>query len=177
MSQPRPEPGEPEPDELRDLPLDPDTDASPQARRRGRSRWPRIHWPNVAAVAAGGFCGGIARYAVLQAWPAAHGAFPWALFGVNTGGAFLLGLLLVLVAEVLPPAAYARPTLGTGFCGAFTTFSSVATNIDQLAAHGHAVTAAGYLAGDVFAGLAAAAFGMIVGRSLAATGERRKGRT
>lgn len=177
MAQPSPEPPR-KPDEageLRGLPIDPDVDgANARAVRRGRLRWPRIHWTSVAAVGVGGFLGGIARYGVGQAWPTAAGGFPWDVFGVNTAGALLLGLLLVLVAEVLPPSTYLRPALGTGFCGAFTTFSSVTVGFDRLAAHGHAALAVGYLAASVFGGLAAAAFGMILGRSIAAS--RRKGR-
>jgi len=42
------------------------------------------------------------------------------------------------VNEVLPPTTYVRPLLGTGFCGAWTTFSSITASTDQLAAHEHA---------------------------------------
>jgi CrcB protein len=134
-----------------------------------RSRWPRIHWRSVAAVGVGGFFGGVARYALGLAWPAHGAAFPWATFTINTTGAFLLALLLIVVLEVLPPTTYLRPGLGTGFCGAYTTFSSVAVAADQFTAHGRATLAAGYVGASVFAGLAAASFGMILGRSIAAS--------
>ncbi|MHB8450062.1 MAG: fluoride efflux transporter FluC [Mycobacteriales bacterium] len=171
---------------LRKYPLDTDHTASDDLRHRSkddssrpfaprrRSRWPRIHWGNVGAVAVGGFLGGIARYAVVRAWPAAAGAFPWGIFLVNTTGAFILALLLVLALEALLPAPYLRPLVGTGFCGALTTFSSVATSVDQLGAHGHPDVAAGYVAGSVIAGLAAATLGMLVGRSISAN--RAKGK-
>lgn len=170
----------------RDLPFDPDLDtaedrrhrpaaaAGPFAARR-RSRWPRIHWLTVAAVAAGGFLGGLARYLVGLALPTTPGTFPWAVFLVNTAGAFILALLLILVLEVLPPTTYVRPLLGTGFCGALTTFSSVAVAVDQLATDGHTGTAVGYVAASLAAGLAAASFGIVLGRSIAA--QRQKGRT
>ncbi len=93
---------------------------------------------------------------------------------MNTSGALILGLLLVLVLEVLPPTRYVRALVGTGFCGALTTFSSVATGVDQLVAHGHAALAGGYVAGSLAAGLAAGSFGMTIGRSIAA--HREKGR-
>lgn len=133
-----------------------------------RRRRPRIHWATVAAVAGGGFFGGLARYGLVLAWPATAGTFPWAVWTVNTSGAFILGLLVVVVMEALPPTKYVRAILGTGFCGALTTFSSVATDVDQLAAHGHAALAAGYVAGSVGAGLAAASVGTVAGRSIAA---------
>lgn len=167
-------------DDERDYPVDPDVDAAEDLRHRPagataarpfagvrRSRLPRIHWATVAAVAFGGFFGGLARYGVTLALPAAAGQFPWAVFLVNTVGAFILALLLILVLEVLPPSTYLRPTLGTGFCGALTTFSSVATGVDQLAAHGHAVLATVYVLASLAAGLAAAALGIVLGRSIA----------
>jgi CrcB protein len=170
-----------------EFPIDPDVDAAEDRRHRPagtatvapfqrprRRRLPRMHWGTVGAVAAGGFFGGLARYGVMLALPASTSAFPWAIFLVNTAGAFLLALLLILVLEVLPPSTYLRPTLGTGFCGAFTTFSSVATGVDQLAAHGRAGLAAGYVLASLVAGLAAASFGIVLGRSIAAA--REKGR-
>jgi CrcB protein len=78
------------------------------------------------------------------------------------------------VLEVLPPTTYARPLLGTGFCGALTTFSSVATGVDQLIARGSVLTATSYLASSVLAGLAAAWLGIVLGRSIAATRQRRE---
>jgi fluoride exporter len=175
-------------DELRPLPVDPDVetdvDTSQDTQRRhdtqegfehpARRRWPRIHWAIVAAVFGGGFFGGLTRYCLGLAWPAPKGSFPWAVWTVNTSGAFILGLVLVVVLEVLPPTTYVRAVLATGFCGALTTFSSVATDADQLAAHGHAALAGGYVAGSLAAGLAAGSFGMTVGRSFATY--REKGR-
>ncbi len=183
MAQPTPDPSwEPDDvDEVRRLPLDPDVDRAQDARHPPssppfpgpiRSRWPRIHWWTVMAVGVGGFVGGIARYAAGLLFPAPAGAFPWTIFAVNTAGAFVLALLLVLVLEVLPPTTYLRPVVGTGFCGALTTFSSVATGVDQLAAHGHAGLAAGYLGASVSAGLAAASFGVVTGRAIAAQRDR-----
>lgn len=190
MAPPSPEPSRRrhEVDELRELPLDPDLDLDLEPgvdswgrpAGSGRSepaagssrRWPRIHWANVAAVGVGAFVGGLARYLVGLAWPAPPGTFPWGIFGVNTAGVFILALLLVLALEVLNPADYVRPMVGTGFCGGLTTFSSVATGVDELAAHGHPALAVGYVAASVSTGLAAAALGIIVGRSIGAARDR-----
>lgn len=173
-------------DDGRELPFDPDVDtaedrrhrpaggAGPFAARR-RSRWPRIHWLTVGAVAGGGFFGGLVRYLVGLAVPTSPGGFPWATFVVNTAGGFILALLLVLVLEVFPPTTYLRPVIGTGFCGALTTFSTVAVGVDELVAADRVATAVGYTAASVAAGLAAALFGIVLGRALAAL--REKGRT
>jgi CrcB protein len=139
--------------------------------RPRRSRLPRIRGATVAAVAVGGFFGGLVRYGVDLALPTRAGAIPWATVAVNTGGAFTLALLLVLVLEVLPPTTYLRPLLGTGFCGALTTFSSVATGVDQLAARGETGVAVAYVAVSLGAGLAAAASAVALARWIgAATG-------
>lgn len=121
----------------------------------------------VGTVYAGGCCGGLARYEVSQAWPPAPDGFPWATFVINTTGAFALSLLLVLVIEVLPPSTYLRPALGTGFLGAWTTFSALTTGVAELVAHRQLATAALYLGSTVLAGLAAGSFGLVLGRSIA----------
>jgi CrcB protein len=121
----------------------------------------------VGAVFLGGCLGGIARYGVTRAWPTPQHAFPWATFVINASGAFVLALLLVVVNDLLPPTTYVRPLLGTGFCGAWTTFSSITASTDQLAAHGHARTAILYLVGSLAVGVVAALAGLVIGRSLA----------
>ena len=70
-----------------------------------------------AAIFAGGFVGAIARAEVAQALPAAAGQWPWATFLVNIVGALLLGYFTTRLQERLPPSAYRRPLMGTGFCG------------------------------------------------------------
>jgi CrcB protein len=131
-------------------------------------RRPRLPPRVLAVVFAGGVAGGLARYAVASAWPAPRHGFPWATFTVNTSGALALTLLIVVLAEIWAPRRYLRPLLGTGFLGAYTTFSSVVTETDLLAAHGHARTAALYLTGSLLAALGAASFGLLLGRAIAA---------
>ncbi|HEU5033127.1 MAG TPA: CrcB family protein [Mycobacteriales bacterium] len=129
----------------------------------------------MAVVGAGGLAGGLARYGVGLAWSTTPGAFPWATFLVNTTGTFVLALLLVLVLEVLPPTPYLRAAVGTGFCGAFTTFSSVVTETDRLAAHGHVGLAAGYVMASLGAGLVAAMIGLGAGRAFAEARQMGRG--
>ena len=72
----------------------------------------------------------------------------------------------------MPSFRFVRPLLGTGFCGALTTFSAVVVTADQLFAHGHQGIAITYLAASALAGLVAAALGLILGRA-AVDGRRR----
>ena len=46
-----------------------------------------------ALVAAGGAFGTLGRYAVMRAFPAAPGAFPWGTLAVNLVGAAAIGVL------------------------------------------------------------------------------------
>lgn len=168
------------------LPVDPDLGSSDSGRllrpesassafpAERRERWPRIHWGSVAAVVAGAIPGGIARYLIELAWPAGPGKLPWALVGTNTTGVFILALVLILILEVLPPTVYLRVAVGTGFCGALTTFSSVATGVDQLIARGHPGLAGDLLLVSLGTSLGAGSLGIIVGRSVAAS--RGRGR-
>jgi fluoride exporter len=91
---------------------------------------------DLAAIAAGGGLGSVARYLLSQAFPAGHG-FPWAIFAVNVSGCFLLGLLMVYLLDVWPPRRYLRPFLATGLLGGYTTFSTYAAGVMTLLT-GHA---------------------------------------
>lgn len=79
----------------------------------------------VAAVFIGGFLGAVARAELVEAIPHSSVQWPWATFVVNVAGAFLLGYLTTRLQERLPLSSYRRPLLGTGFCGALTTFSTM----------------------------------------------------
>ena len=122
----------------------------------------------LAAVFLGGVAGGLARYGITEIWPVRPDTFPWPTFGINTCGAFALALLLVGVKIVWPTQTYLRPLLGTGFLGAFTTFSAVTTTSQQLLAHGLVGTATAYLVASLAAALVATSFGLLLGRAVAA---------
>jgi CrcB protein len=105
------------------------------------------------AVCAGGFLGAIARAALSEALPSAPDTWPWPTFLVNLAGAFLLAYTVVRLQERLPLSAYRRPFLGTGFCGALTTFSAMQIElIRMLDAHDY-VLAATYTIVSVALGL------------------------
>lgn len=165
-----------------DLPVDPDIDEAEDARhRRGaspfeqgrRPRWPTLRPDVVGVVFAGGCAGGAVRYASTSAWPTPPGRFPWATFDVNVAGAFVLALVIVIAADIIP-SRYLRPLVGTGFCGALTTFSSVVLTTDQLFAHHHSRTAIVYLLATITAGLAGSSFGLVLGRAIAANRRRAR---
>ncbi len=107
-----------------------------------------------AAIAAGGAVGALARAALTEAMPHAADAWPWATFIANLAGAFMLGYAVVRLQERLPLSAYRRPFIGTGVCGALTTFSTMQVElIEMVDAHAY-VLAASYAVVSVAAGLA-----------------------
>ena len=133
-----------------------------QARRR-----PRLRWDVLVAIFVGGCLGGWARYAILVTWPVATDQFPWPTLAINVSGAFVLSLVIVVAAEFVS-SRYFRPLLGTGFCGAFTTFSSIVVTDDELFAHHEPALAIGYLAASIVGGLVAASLGLVIGRVVVA---------
>ena len=101
----------------------------------------------LGAVFAGGMAGALARAGVAEAWPAHAGHWPWATFLVNVAGAALLGW-------VVAGRRFHR-LLGTGFCGALTTFSTFQIETFEFARDGRVGLAVGYPAASLAAGLLA----------------------
>lgn len=111
----------------------------------------------LVAVFAGGFLGAVARAELAQALPAAAGEWPWATFAVNVVGAFLLGYFTTRLQERLPLSSYRRPLLGTGFCGALTTFSTMQIELLRMLDADRAGLALAYAVVSVAAGFVAVA--------------------
>ncbi|PLS04303.1 fluoride efflux transporter CrcB [Neobacillus cucumis] len=86
---------------------------------------------NIALVAAGGFFGALSRFGlsklIKRRYPS---TFPIATFIINLLGSFLLGLIFGANLENTW-----RLLLGTGFMGAFTTFSTFKLENIQLQAN------------------------------------------
>jgi CrcB protein len=116
---------------------------------------PRFDSRELAAISAGGAVGALARVWLSQRFPAADGSWPWAIFAINVAGSFALAYFATRLQERLPLSSYRRPLLGTGFCGAFTTFSTMAVEIVRMLERDRYGLALGYAAASVAAGFAA----------------------
>ncbi len=121
--------------------------------------------PVLAAVAAGGVLGALARYGVSSAWPHEPGDFPWATFGINVSGCLAIGVLLVMITEIRSTHRLTRPFLGTGVLGGYTTFSTYAVETERLLSD-HPVTALVYLFGTAAAALVAVQAGVVLTRAV-----------
>src|SRR2546430_932748 len=109
----------------------------------------------LAAIFAGGALGALAWAGLLEWLPPHPGRWSWATFIVNVAGAFLLGYFAIWLQEWLPLSAYKRPLLGTGLCGAFTTFSTMQLELLRMLDHGSVGLALGYAGASVVAGFGA----------------------
>jgi CrcB protein len=104
------------------------------------------------AIAVAGAAGAVARYLVDDA-VSRRARTPAGTSVVNITGCLLLGLVAGRV------TGDARAVLGTGFLGAYTTFSAYAVHVVELTGTDR-TKAASYGRGSILAGTAAAAAGI-----------------
>ena len=91
----------------------------------------------------------------------AEGVFPWGTFAINASGSLLLGVLTGLgLYHAFPKVP--KVILGTGFSGAYTTFSTFTFESVRLLEEGAANAAVRNAAGTLVAGSFAAALGLAV---------------
>jgi len=115
---------------------------------------PRVDRQEMAAIVAGGAAGALLRVALARTYVSGYADWPWVTFAVNLAGAFLLGYFATRLQERLPLSAYRRPLLGTGFCGALTTFSTMQLELlRMLDAHRYGLASA-YAAASIALGYA-----------------------
>jgi fluoride exporter len=117
----------------------------------------------VLMVLLGGAIGAPTRYLTDLAVQRLHSTvFPWGTWTVNVAGSLVLGV----VAAASSPG-WLLTLVGTGFCGALTTFSTFGFETVRLVEDGDHAAAVWNVAGSLAAGLAAVALGWLVGSGLA----------
>jgi CrcB protein len=120
----------------RDEPVDPDVAVALEGSERKA----------LVAVCLGSMLGAAARYFIEQTWPAGLDSFPWATLLINASGSLALPFVAIAAAGLWPSAWLARPALGTGVLGGFTTFSTFAVEQRRLFGDGALATGVLYLA-------------------------------
>jgi Integral membrane protein possibly involved in chromosome condensation len=115
-------------------------------------------------IAVFGFLGAASRYGIALWIPDGGGAaFPYATMGINLVGSFLLGALFGWCAR-RSIAPWWREALGTGFLGAFTTFSTFNAQLWELWRNEAYGSAAVYLLASGLGGAMLASAGLAAGR-------------
>jgi fluoride exporter len=115
-------------------------------------------------VCLGAAVGAPARYLTDRVIQSRHDSvFPWGTFTVNVVGSFTLGVLVGLGSR-LPAEVLAL--IGTGFCGALTTYSTFGFETVRLAEDGARLLAVLNVLASVAAGFGAAALGYALGLAL-----------
>jgi CrcB protein len=113
----------------------------------------------VLLVALGAAVGAPTRYVADRAIQSRFGSrFPWGTAAVNVVGCFVLGL--VAGSRTVPAAVVSL--VGTGFCGALTTYSTFSWEALRLAEDGPRWRSAAYVLGSTVLGLGAAALGWLL---------------
>ncbi|MEV3981053.1 fluoride efflux transporter CrcB [Nonomuraea sp. NPDC049758] len=118
-------------------------------------------------VFVGGLIGAPARYLVDAGVTRAAGkAMPWGTLAVNVIGSAVLGVLMGVASRgALPPAVLSL--VGTGFCGALTTFSTFSADTWKMLAAGSTGRALANIAMNLVLGLAVVSLGYLLGRAIA----------
>lgn len=109
--------------------------------------------PTALLVGLGGAAGALARYIIDLGLDGGRRS----TFVVNVVGSALLGAVVAS-----SPSDATLAAVGTGFCGAFTTFSSFAVNVAQAAADGRAEVALADAAGTLVAALVGVGLGWVL---------------
>ncbi|MER6981017.1 fluoride efflux transporter CrcB [Streptomyces carpinensis] len=121
---------------------------------------------NWLLVAVGAMVGAPLRYLTDRAVQSRHDSvFPWGTFVVNVTGCLILGLLTGAVsAGAVGP--HPQLLLGTGLCGALTTYSTFSYETLRLTETGAGLYAAANAVASVVAGLGAAFAGVWMSQAL-----------
>ncbi|MBD0841548.1 fluoride efflux transporter CrcB [Streptomyces sp. TRM68416] len=115
---------------------------------------------NWLLVVAGAMVGAPLRYLTDRAVQSRHDSvFPWGTFTVNVTGCLVLGLLAG-AATAGAAGSHLQLLLGTGLCGALTTYSTFSYETLRLTESGAGLFAAANVLGSVAAGLGAAFAGV-----------------
>jgi CrcB protein len=109
----------------------------------------------LAAIYAGGALGALLRVWLGTAFGGGAPGWPWVTFAINVTGSFALAYFATRLQERLPLSSYRRPFLATGFCGAYTTFSTMQVEVIGILDARRYGLAAAYVCASLAAGYAA----------------------
>ena len=118
----------------------------------------------IAAIFAGGALGALLRVWLGTAFSGGAPNWPWVTFAINVSGSLALAYLATRLQERLPPSSYRRAFLATGFCGAYTTFSTMTVEILKIVDHDRYGFAIAYACASITVGYLAILIGTALAR-------------
>jgi CrcB protein len=113
---------------------------------------------SIIAVGIGGLIGAIVRYSIGKVVFIQSG-FPFATLFINLSGCYFLAWFLTITAKRLKMNPNLRLAIGTGFTGAFTTFSTFSVETLNLIKNGQYGFALLYVLASIFGGIGLALLG------------------
>jgi fluoride exporter len=106
----------------------------------------------LGAIFAGGAAGALLRVWLGTRFTGGAPGWPWLTFAINLSGSVALAYFATRLQERLPQSTYRRPLLGTGLCGAYTTFSTMQVEILKMLDHDRYGLAVGYATASLVGG-------------------------
>lgn len=121
-------------------------------------------WTMSALVGVGGFAGSVARYGLTLTFQRLSGEWPVGTLAANVLGCLAIGILTGLSARGETVSPEMRLALGTGFCGGFTTMSSMIYETAEMCRASEYLHATLYVAGSVLLSMTAFVAGVMAMR-------------
>lgn len=113
-------------------------------------------------VGVGGFFGSISRYRLGLLGQRFSVVWPVGTFSANVLGCFIIGLVMALAARGDALSPELKLALATGFCGGFTTLSSLMYETNEMLRGHEYVHAGAYICASLACSLAAFYLGTVV---------------
>lgn len=126
---------------------------------------PSISRHELGAVFLGGAAGGLLRVWLSRHFASGATDWPWVIFAINVSGSFTLACIATWFRERPPESRFHHPLWTAGFCGTYTTFSTMQLEIFVLLQHDRYALAAGYALASILAGYLAIRLGTQLVRS------------
>ena len=116
-------------------------------------------------ISIGAIIGANARY-LIGTWFADRGwtAFPWSTLTINVTGSLILGFFLTLITERIVADPNYRLLVAVGFCGSYTTFSSLMYESFGLTQNTSMWSGLFNLVGSMTLGMLATVIGVVLAR-------------
>lgn len=120
----------------------------------------------IILIFAGGGAGSLCRYAVYRFSDRFMSVYPLGTLFSNVLSCLLMGCIVAASYKKITIDPAIKLMLLTGFCGGFSTFSSLTFELYELTRNGHPGMAFLHIAGNLFICLAALMSGLFIGKFL-----------